>query len=60
MQLTAAVPFAYDNPSDASSASGIGNVELAAKYRLLHQDKIGWDVAVFPRYFLPSASSAGG
>jgi len=60
LQLTAVVPMAYENPSDASSASGIGNVELAAKYRFLHQRQIGWDVAVFPRYFLPSASSRVG
>jgi len=33
---------------------GLGNVELAAKYRFLHQDSFGLDVALFPRVFLPS------
>ena len=33
LQLTAAVPFGYDAPSDGPSAFGPGNVELAAKYR---------------------------
>jgi hypothetical protein len=40
--------------------AGLGNVELAAKYRFLHQDTVGWDVAVFPRVFLPSGSGIVG
>jgi hypothetical protein len=60
LQLTAAVPIAYEDAAGSGPASGIGNVELAAKYRFLHQQQIGWDVAVFPRYFLPSASSSVG
>ena len=51
LQLTAVLPVAYD-----SGAMGVGNIELAAKYRFAHQAEIGWDVAVFPRLFLPSAS----
>ena len=38
------------------SAFAPSNVELAAKYRFLHQDLFGLDVAVFPRVFLPSGS----
>jgi len=60
LQLTAALPFAYEDASGSSPASGIGNVELAAKYRFLHRRQIGWDVAIFPRYFLRSASSSVG
>jgi hypothetical protein len=60
LQLTAVVPVTYENPVGSSSASGIGNIELAAKYRFLHQGRIGWDVAVFPRYFFKSASSRVG
>jgi hypothetical protein len=56
LQLTAVVPFEYDGPG----RTGIGNIELAAKYRFLHQDDFGWDVAVFPRVFLPSASRDAG
>jgi hypothetical protein len=33
---------------------------FAAKYRFLHQSEIGWDAAVFPRVFLPSASAGVG
>lgn len=56
LQLTAVLPLEYDAPSGAPNAMGIGNIELAAKYRFLNQDDFGWDVAVFPRLFLPSAS----
>ena len=56
LQLTATFPVEYENPNDAGSFSGLGNVELAAKYRFLHQADHGWDVAFFPRVFLPSAS----
>ena len=52
LQLTAVVPLEYES----TGATGVGNIELAAKYRFLHQDDFGWDVAVFPRVFLPSAS----
>ena len=60
LQLTMVVPVAYENPVGSDSASGLGNIELAAKYRFLHQDQIGWDVAIFPRYFVTSASSRVG
>jgi hypothetical protein len=60
LQLTATVPIAYQSPAEVSAFAGLGNVELAAKYRFLHQSEIGWDVAVFPRVFLPSGSSTLG
>jgi hypothetical protein len=60
LQLTAVFPVEYDNPSGAKSVTGLGNIELAAKYRFLHQADVGWDVAVFPRLFLPSASAQVG
>jgi hypothetical protein len=59
LQLTAVVPLEYDHPAGAGSNTGIGNIELAAKYRFV-RDAAGWDVAVFPRVFLPSASSRVG
>jgi hypothetical protein len=60
LQLTTVIPFEYDLPSDGSSVSGLGNVELAAKYRFVHQENYGWDIAIFPRIFLPSGSEAVG
>ena len=60
LQLAAVIPAAYESADNASTEAGLGNVELAAKYRFLHQSEIGWDVAVFPRVLLPSASSRVG
>lgn len=56
LQLTAVLPFGWNSPEVGRSASGLGNVELAAKYKILHQDAFGLDVAVFPRVFLPAGS----
>jgi Putative MetA-pathway of phenol degradation len=57
LQLTAVLTLAYDVPRGEPLVMGVGNFEIAAKYRFLHQDDAGWDVSVFPRVFLPSASS---
>lgn len=54
LQLTAVVPLDYETGRDGSI--GLGNVEIAAKYKLLHQ-RAGSplpDVAFFPRAFLPT------
>ena len=56
LQLTAAVPLAYADPKAGPDSAGLGNIELAAKYRFLHQEDFGLDVAIFPRLFLPSGS----
>lgn len=58
LQLTAVLPVEVEAPSHGATMAGLGNVELAAKYRFLRAD--GWDVAVFPRIFLPSGSAEVG
>ena len=60
LQLTAVLPVTREQPRGVPPATGVGNIELAAKYRFLHQQDAGWDVAVFPRVLLASASSAIG
>lgn len=60
LQLTAVVPLAYDSAAGGGTATGLGHIEVAAKYRFLHQDSFGLDVAVFPRLFLPAGSSRMG
>jgi len=60
LQLTAVVPLAYDAPTSGPGAVNLGNIELAAKYKFLHQEDAGLDVAFFPRVFLPSGSPAIG
>jgi hypothetical protein len=57
LQLTATLPAGFESPSSGKTRVGLSNVELAAKYRFLHQNSFGLDVAVFPRVFLPSASA---
>lgn len=52
LQLTAILPLTYE----PSGKAGLGNIELAAKYRFLEQDDFGFDVAAFPALILPSAS----
>src|SRR5580658_7685037 len=51
LQLTAVLPAGFDRPLRGPSAVGLGNIQLAAKYRLLHQRENGLDLAVFPRVF---------
>ena len=57
LQLTATLPAGFDRPAGAGASLGASNIELAAKYRFLHQDGFGLDVSVFPRVFLPSGSN---
>lgn len=60
LHINIAVPYEYEHQNGGGSASGIGNIELAAKYRFLHQESSGWDVAVYPRVVLkaPATGSA--
>jgi hypothetical protein len=60
LQLTATVPAGFDRPTGGKTSFALSNIELAAKYRFLHQDGFGLDVSIFPRVFLPSASGAVG
>jgi hypothetical protein len=60
LQLTATLPAAFDRPAASRTNFGLGNIELAAKYRFLHQDTFGLDVSVFPRVFLPTPSKSVG
>jgi hypothetical protein len=59
LQLTATLPEGYSQTIDGTSI-GASNIELAAKYRFLHQDGFGLDVSIFPRVFLPSGSNVIG
>jgi len=56
-QLTAVIPLDYDN-----GLAGGGDVELAIKYKILHQSPgtLTPDVAVFPRLFAPLQDSRFG
>lgn len=60
LQLTMTLPAAWSDPHVGSSAVNLGSVELAAKYKFLHQDQFAFDVAVFPRVVLPAGSAEVG
>lgn len=60
LQLTATLPAGYDDGLSGGTQVAPGNVEVAAKYRFLHQDTFGLDVSIFPRVFLPSGSATIG
>jgi hypothetical protein len=60
LQLTATLPAGFGQPVGDTSHIGLGNFQLAAKYRFLHQDGFGLDVSFFPRLFLPSSASTVG
>ena len=59
LQLTATLPAGFESATGGKFRTGLSNIELAAKYRFIHQADWGWDVAVFPRVFLPSVSAVG-
>ena len=54
LQLTAVVPVSFEN----ANRFGAGDVELAAKYKLVSQSDGSWlpDIAIFPRVFLDSGT----
>ena len=60
LQLTAVLPISWNAPNAGPADTGLGNFELAAKYKFLHQPDVGVDVAVFPRVFLPAGTQGVG
>jgi hypothetical protein len=57
LQLTTVVPLESDNGA-GEARGGFGDLQLAVKYRFLHQDDRSWlpDVSVFPRVFVPTST----
>lgn len=60
LQFTAVLPIAYQNEDRARA--GLGDIELAVKYRFLHQREgsAAPDVSFFPAITLPTARRAFG
>jgi hypothetical protein len=56
LQLTATVPIAFSHSKESGWRAGSGDLEFAAKYRFLNDEKGGWQAAVFPRAILPTSS----
>jgi hypothetical protein len=64
LQLTMVLPLALQNANgvfDRGLQGGTGVIELAAKYKFLHQSDDSWlpDVSFFPRAFVPTNDRFG-
>ena len=60
LQLTATLPLNFTHDPDDGWRTGTGDVELAAKYRFINDERSGISAAVFPRLFLPTSSIDSG
>ncbi len=62
MQVHAIVPMAYSAPHDGPSQYGLGDMELGAKYRFIHEDEEGLapQVGTFPLVEFPTGDSSRG
>lgn len=55
LQLTATLPIAFSHERDTGWRGGRGDVEIGAKYRVINDEKNGWQAAIFPRVILPTS-----
>ena len=60
VQLTATLPLAFSRDPSSGWRSGTGDVELAVKYRFIHDEKDGFSAAIFPRAILPTSTIPDG
>lgn len=59
LQLTVGLPVAYAHDSGGYRA-GLGDLELSAKYRFVHDEEAGLQLAFFPGVTLPTATNGMG
>jgi hypothetical protein len=59
-QLHLVVPFVHSVARDASSESGIGDVEIGVKYRFVQETESSPQVGIFPMAELPTGDSDKG
>jgi Putative MetA-pathway of phenol degradation len=60
VMLHTLVPLAWDNPNDASSKYGLGDVELGVKFRFIHESDMIPQVGIFPILTLPTGDEDRG
>lgn len=58
IQLNYIVPWTALHIPEEGTKSGLGNSEIAIKWRFLDQDKRGIDISVYPRLIINNPSSA--
>jgi hypothetical protein len=56
VQLTVTAPLSFSHDAADRWRSGTGDLELAVKYRFVHDEKHGFSAAIFPRAILPTSS----
>ena len=62
LQLTALVPYSFQQIDGAGANFGIGDIEISVKYRFVDADDWGWrpSIAFAPELIAPSGSEARG
>lgn len=60
LQLHMIVPLAWDRPQGGSNQYGVGDVELGAKYRFIHEGRYLPQVGAFPLLVLPTGDDERG
>jgi len=62
LQLNLVVPLAFDERSGSATQSGLGDTDLAAKYRFVQEDERGWRpmIAIFPLLEVPTGDARHG
>lgn len=60
LQLTATLPLSFAHERDSGWRAGTGDLELAVKYRFVHDEQSGFSAAIFPRVFLPTSTLGRG
>lgn len=60
LQLHMIVPLVWDSPQGESSQYGLGDLELGAKYRFIHEGEQLPQVGVFPILILPAGDEDRG
>ncbi|MCB2193540.1 MAG: transporter [Deltaproteobacteria bacterium] len=60
LQLHMIVPLAWDRPQGESTQYGLGDLEVGAKYRFIHEGKVMPQVGAFPILTLPTGDDERG
>jgi hypothetical protein len=62
LQLHAIVPLAFDAPKNGPTQTGLGDIELGAKYRFFNPSEGDWrpEIGMFPLIELPTGDAARG
>ncbi len=60
LQLHLIAPLAWDRPAGGSTQYGLGDLELGAKYRFIHEGEQMPQVGVFPLLILPTGDEDRG